>query len=56
MEEFVKGDVVVVPFPFSDLKNTDYPVELAQDDNGTKLATFPDVPEAITFCIMELYS
>jgi len=27
----------------------DYPVELAQDDNGTVLATFPDVPEAITF-------
>ena len=27
----------------------DYPVELAQDDNGTVMATFPDVPEAITF-------
>ena len=27
----------------------DYPVHLSRDDNGTVLATFPDVPEAITF-------
>jgi antitoxin HicB len=26
-----------------------YPVELTADDNGTVLATFPDVPGAITF-------
>ena len=26
-----------------------YPVELRADDNGTVLATFPDVPGAITF-------
>jgi antitoxin HicB len=26
-----------------------YPVRLAPDDNGTVLATFPDVPEAVTF-------
>jgi antitoxin HicB len=27
----------------------DYPVELTPDDNGTVLATFPDVPGAVTF-------
>lgn len=27
----------------------DYPVTLAPDDNDAVLATFPDVPEAITF-------
>lgn len=27
----------------------DYPVTLSQDDNGTVLVTFADVPEAITF-------
>lgn len=27
----------------------DYPVELAPDDNGTVMLTFPDVPEAVTF-------
>lgn len=27
----------------------DYPVNLAPDDNGTVLATFPDVPGAITY-------
>jgi antitoxin HicB len=27
----------------------DYPVELAADDNGTLLVTFPDVPGAITY-------
>jgi len=26
-----------------------YPVKLTHDDNGTILASFPDVPEAITF-------
>jgi antitoxin HicB len=26
-----------------------YPVKLTPDDNGTILATFPDVPEAVTF-------
>ncbi|MBV8841817.1 MAG: type II toxin-antitoxin system HicB family antitoxin [Bryobacterales bacterium] len=26
-----------------------YPVTLTRDDNGTILATFPDVPEAVTF-------
>lgn len=26
-----------------------YPVELEPDDNGTVMATFPDVPEAVTF-------
>jgi antitoxin HicB len=27
----------------------EYPVELAPDDNGTVLVTFPDVPGAITY-------
>lgn len=27
----------------------DYPVEIAPDDNGTLLVTFPDVPGAITY-------
>ncbi len=26
-----------------------YPVVLTADDNGTIMATFPDIPEAITF-------
>jgi len=26
-----------------------YPVEFTPDDNGTVMATFPDVPEAVTF-------
>ena len=30
-----------------------YPVALARDDNETILATFPDVPEAITFGVDE---
>ena len=27
----------------------DCPVHLSRDDNGAVLATFPDVPQAITF-------